>query len=145
MRRACNGGITPKGSRSIQHDLMFQGVRYRPSLRRTPTEANLRRARAHLGVIKERIAAGIFQFAEEFPACRNTDDVRSAPGQRTCSHVFDAFLDHCVSIQQKGGMEAVTIACYEKFLNGVWRLAIGQRNFAIGVPTTNAIHPSAGI
>jgi integrase len=129
MRRACNGGITPKGSRSIQYDFMFRGVRYRPSLRQASTEANLRRAREHLGVIKERIAAGTFQFAEEFPAYRNIDDVRSAPGLRTCSHVFDAFLDHCASLQQKGGMEAATIASYEKILNGVWRPAIGRRNF----------------
>lgn len=129
MRRACNSGITPKRGRSIQYDFMFQGVRYRPSLRRTPTEANLRRAREHLGVIRERIAAGTFQFAEEFPAYRSIDDVRIAPGQRTCAHVFDAFLDHCASLHQKGGMEAITVSSYRKILNGAWRPAIGQRNF----------------
>ena len=58
MRRCCNGGITSRGRRAIQYDFMFQGVRYRPSLRQTPTEANLRRAREHLAAIKERIAAG---------------------------------------------------------------------------------------
>lgn len=67
MRRSRNGGITPRGCRAIQYDFMFEGVRYRPSPRRTPTEANLRRAREHLAAIKERIAAGSFQFAEEFP------------------------------------------------------------------------------
>lgn len=54
MRRSRNSGITPRGCHSIQYDFMFQGVRYRPSLKRTPTEANLRRAREHLAAIKER-------------------------------------------------------------------------------------------
>jgi integrase len=99
MRKSRNDGITPRGSQSIQYDFIFRGIRYRPSLKRTPTEANLRRAREHLTVIKERIAAGSFQFAEEFPAYRHLDGVMSAPGQRTCGHVFDAFLNHCASLQ----------------------------------------------
>jgi hypothetical protein len=41
---------------------------------------------------------------------RHTDAVRSAPSQRTCGHVFDAFLNHCASLQQMGGMEAITVA-----------------------------------
>lgn len=129
MRRSCNGGITPRGRHAIQYDFVFQGVRYRPSLKRPPTEANLRRAREHLAAIKERVAARTFQFAEEFPAYRNLDDVKGAPGQRTCSLVFDAFLNHCASLQQKGGMEVITVAGYRKILDGVWRPAIGHRNF----------------
>jgi integrase len=49
--------------------------------------------------------------------------------ERTCGHVFDAFLDHCASVRQKGGIEAITIASYKKILDGVWRPAIGQRDF----------------
>jgi hypothetical protein len=108
---------------------MFQWVRYRPSLRRTLTEANLRRAREHLAAIKERIAAGSFHFDEEFPGYRRLAAVMSAPGQRTCGYVFDAFLNHCASLQQKGGMEAITVAGYRKILDGVWRPTIGHRNF----------------
>ncbi len=129
MRASGNGGIRPRGSHSIQYDFMFQGVRYRPSLKRTPTETNLRRAREHLATIKERIAAGTFQFAEEFPGYRHIDSVMSAPSQRTCGHVFDAFLNHCASLQQKGGMEAISVAGYKKILDGVWRPTIGHRNF----------------
>src|SRR5687767_3915460 len=77
MRKSRNDGITPRGSQSIQYDFIFRGIRYRPSLKRTPTEANLRRAREHLAVIKERNAAGSFQFAEEFPAYRHLDGVMS--------------------------------------------------------------------
>jgi hypothetical protein len=49
MRTSCNGGITPRGRHTIQYDFMFEGVRYRPSLKRAPTEANLRRAREQSG------------------------------------------------------------------------------------------------
>jgi hypothetical protein len=45
-------------------------VRYRPTLKRNPTEANLKRARKQLDEIKQRIAAGTFAFAEEFPDYR---------------------------------------------------------------------------
>jgi len=129
MRTSCNGGITPRGRHTIQYDFMFGGVRYRPSLKRAPTEANLRRAREHLAAIKERIAAGSFHFDEEFPSYRHLEAVISAPGLRTCGHVFDAFLNHCASLQQKGGMEAITVAGYRKILGGVWRPTIGHRNF----------------
>ena len=132
MRRSCNGGITPRGCRAIQCEVMFQGIRYRPSLRRTPTEANLRRAREHLAAIKERVAAGSFHFDEEFPNCRRLAAVMSTPSQRTCSHVFEAFLSHCFSLQQKGGMEAVTVAGYKRILDGIWRPTIGHRNFSAG-------------
>lgn len=53
----------------------------------------------------------------------------SVPGQRTCSHVFDAFLNHCASLQQKDGMEAITVAGYKKILDGIWRPTLGHRNF----------------
>jgi site-specific recombinase XerD len=43
--------------------------------------------------------------------------------------VFDAFLNHCASLQQKGGMEAITVAGYKKILDGIWRPVIGHRNF----------------
>jgi integrase len=70
-RKSLTGGVKPKGSNRIQFDFEFEGVRYRPVLARTPTEANLRRARAQLEDIKRRIAAGTFCFAEEFPDFRD--------------------------------------------------------------------------
>jgi hypothetical protein len=47
-RRSITGGVRPKGSDRIQFDFEFNGVRYRPTLPRIPTEANLRRARKQL-------------------------------------------------------------------------------------------------
>jgi hypothetical protein len=47
-RPSTTGGVTARGSNGIQHDFMLQGVRYRPTLKQTPSEANLRRAREHL-------------------------------------------------------------------------------------------------
>ena len=43
-----NRGVSPLGTRRIQFDFEFEGVRYRPTLERAPTEANLRRARLQL-------------------------------------------------------------------------------------------------
>jgi len=74
-RRSITGGVTPKGSDRIQFDFELDGVRYRPTLKRIPSEANLRRARKQLEEIKARIANGTFCFAEEFPDYRDLDEV----------------------------------------------------------------------
>lgn len=66
-RKSINGGVNALGSDRIQFDFEFDGVRYRPTLKRSPTEANLKRARKQLLEIKQRIAAATFVFAEEFP------------------------------------------------------------------------------
>ena len=54
-RRSLTGGVVGKGRQRIQYDFRLNGVRYRPTLKAIPTEANLRRARKHLKAIKERI------------------------------------------------------------------------------------------
>jgi hypothetical protein len=77
-RKSMTGGVTIKGRNRIQLDFKFDGVRYRPTLLKTPTEANLRRAREHLVAIKQRIAAGMFQFEEEFPDFRHLRKVVGA-------------------------------------------------------------------
>lgn len=74
-------------------------------------------------------------ITEEFPRYRHIDSVMSAPGQRTCGYVFDAFLSHCASLQQKGGMEANTVSGYKKILDGIWRPTIGHRNFLQVTPS----------
>jgi hypothetical protein len=64
------GGVVALSRGRIQFDFMFEGTRYRPSLRRPPSEANLRRARERLDEIKRQIQVGTFSFAEEFPDYR---------------------------------------------------------------------------
>ncbi len=86
-RKSNSGGVTASGHHRIQYDFMLDGVRYRPSLDRTPTEANLRRAREHLQHIKARIRAGTFCFAEEFPNYRDLPKVVDASQLRTCDRV----------------------------------------------------------
>jgi len=108
---------------------MLAGVRYRPSLLRTPTETNLRRAREHLVGIKERIVRGTFLFAEEFPDFLHLNKVPDEGCPRTCAHVFDAFLAHCESRVAKNDMATVTLASYRKILNSTWRPQIGARRF----------------
>ena len=66
------------GSDRIQFDFAFDGVRYRPTLKRSPSEANLKRARKQLEAIKQRIATGTFVFAEEFPSYRFIRECRGA-------------------------------------------------------------------
>jgi integrase len=121
--------VTAKGQRRIQFEFWFEGVRYRPTLLRTPTEANLRRAHEQLAGIKVRIAAGTFSFAEEFPEFRNLKEIPHEGAPRTCNHVFDAFLAHCESREAKGDMAPVTVACYRRILNGIWRPNIGALQF----------------
>jgi integrase len=74
-RKSKSGGVVAVGHNRIRYDFILDGVRYRPSLDRTPTEANLRRAREHLEQIKARIRAGTFRFAEEFPDYRRLDQL----------------------------------------------------------------------
>jgi len=55
----------PRGR--IRFDFILDGIRYRPSIKRPPSEANLRRARERLELIKHQIPLGTFSFADEFP------------------------------------------------------------------------------
>jgi hypothetical protein len=77
VARPFTGGVTAKGKRRIQYDFMYEGVRYRPTLQHVPSEGNLRRARQHLQVIKDRITASTFCFANEFP---DFLDLKRVPG-----------------------------------------------------------------
>jgi hypothetical protein len=89
-------------------DFEFDGVRYRPTLKRSPTEANLKRARKQIQEIKERIAAGVFVFPEEFPDYRFIKNVESPQKRRTCDQVFDEFLMACDSRVAKKDLAFVT-------------------------------------
>lgn len=61
------GGVVAAPRGTIQFDFVLDGIRYRPSIKRPPSEANLRRARERLAVIKRQIQSSIFSFADEFP------------------------------------------------------------------------------
>jgi hypothetical protein len=54
----------------IQFDFIFNGIRYRPSIKRPPSEANLPRARERLEAIKHQIRLGTSSFEEGFPDYR---------------------------------------------------------------------------
>lgn len=124
--KSATGGVTAAGRHRIRFDFKFEGVRYRPTLVRMPTEVNLRRARKQLGSIKQRIAAGSFSFADEFPDFRDLKEVPGACSARTCGQVFDAFLAHCESRKFKDDMASITLATYRRVLNRFWRPKIGS-------------------
>jgi hypothetical protein len=96
---------------------MLAGVRYRPTLPWTPTEANLRRARQYLIGIKAQIAAGTFSFAEEFPDYRHLDRTPRAGSPRTCAQVFDEYLAHCAARVTRHDLAPITLTTYRRTLN----------------------------
>jgi integrase len=55
------GGVSAAPHDRIRFDFMLEGVRYRPTIRRPPSESNLRRARERLESIKHQIAVGTFR------------------------------------------------------------------------------------
>src|SRR5262245_23037146 len=124
-RRSVSGGVTPLGHYRIQFDFAVDGVRYRPTLKWIPNEANLRRARDRLARIKARIDAGTFTFIEEFPASRFRHTLRMPLRARTCSDVFDAFLGHEEARVARGDLAPVTLAAHRQLIEHVWRPTIG--------------------
>jgi integrase len=128
-RRSITGGVTPKGSERIQFDFELDGVRYGPTLKRTPNEANLRRARKQLEEIKARIANGKFCFAEEFPDYRDLDEVVDAGKRRTCNHLFDEFIKRCESRMAKNDLAFASLDSCRKILDSIWRPAVGTQDF----------------
>lgn len=128
-RKSIHGGVSALESDRIQFDFQFDGVRYRPTLKRAPTEANLKGARKKLDEIKQRIAAGSFVFAEEFPDYRFIKDVAAPQKRRNCDQVFDEFLLACDSRVAKKDLAFVTAQGYRKLLTQIWRPEIGSRIF----------------
>jgi integrase len=123
------GGVAAAPHGRIQFDFMFEGIRYRPSIRRPPSEANLRRARERLEAIKRQIDAGTFSFAEEFPDYRFLRQLTGVVRVRSCSDVFDEFLMHCAGRLARHDLAAATLSSYRRILNGVWRPALGKHLF----------------
>ena len=78
------GGVAAASGRRIQFDFMIEGVRYRPSIQRPPSEANLRKARERLNDIKREIEAGTFCFSEEFPDYRFVRRLSGTAAVRRC-------------------------------------------------------------
>jgi len=156
MGRRSLKGVRPKGSDRIEFEFIYKGKRYRPSLARIPTEANLRRALLQLKEIKLRIQYGTFDFKEEFPDYRMADapaaeklpkpiegsvldqhprsvnsklPPKPKRSERTCNEVFDAFLRHCDMRVANGDMAYSTANGYRKLLGGNWRPTLGKHLF----------------
>ena len=108
-------GVRGKGNR-IEIEFQFEGKRYQPTFARIPTEANLRRAYKQLQEIKARIAAGNFNFEEEFPDYRFLKNVQSAPQseERVCDRLLDDFLEHCSARVTMKDLAFVTLNGYRR-------------------------------
>jgi integrase len=125
-RRSTTSGIAAVRGERIRFDFRFQGKRYRPSILKPPTEANLRRARERLIWMKRRIADGTFCFEEEFPDFRDRHRVLSGISARTCNQVFEAYLTHCEARVKLNDLAHSTLAGYRKILEAIWKPAIGS-------------------
>jgi integrase len=123
------GGVAGKGSQRIQYDFRLNGVRYRPTLKAIPTEANLRRALDHLKAIKKHIHLGTFSFIEEFPNFRDLHKVFHHSTYRTCDQVFDEYLNYCDSRLSKHDLSFATVTGYRKALDLIWRPKLGTLPF----------------
>ncbi len=123
------GGVTAGPRGRIQFDFRIDGVRYRPTIKRPPSEANLRRARERLEVIKRQIRDGTFSFADEFPDYRFLRRLGGVSKVRLCGEVFDEYLAHCEACVRRDDLASATLRGYRKVLDGAWRPALGQRLF----------------
>jgi hypothetical protein len=77
-------GVSAAPRGRIQFDSKFEGARYRPTIRRPPSESNLRRARERLKAIKQEIAIGAFSLVDEFPDYRFLARLTGTAAVRTC-------------------------------------------------------------
>jgi len=132
-KKSLLSGVQAKGTDRIQFDFEFEGTRYRPTLKRTPNEANLRRACKQLVEIKKQIERGTFKFEEEFPDYRFK---RALPAEAVdgkadeiCSDVFDKFLAHCDHRVSMDDMALSTLNGYREILDRVFRPEIGPDKF----------------
>jgi integrase len=124
------GGVTAAPRGRIQFDFIFDKTRYRPSIKRPPSEANLRRARERLEAIKHQIRLGTFSFEEEFPDYRFLRRLGGTSSARLCGDVFDAYLAHCEARLRRNDMAAATVRSYRKVLDCIWRPHLGPLVFS---------------
>lgn len=122
----------------------FPGNQFRLSWRRADAGGNFYYSQAHnmegwlcpallkLAGIKERIAAGTFSFAGEFPNFRDLGSLPDGGSRRTCGQVFDDFLTHCESRMHKDDMAPITLSSYRRVLNTFRRPQIGEAPFPGG-------------
>ncbi|MBS0417709.1 MAG: DUF3596 domain-containing protein [Proteobacteria bacterium] len=124
------GGVIAAPRGWIQFDFIFNGIRYRPTIKRPPSEANLRRARERLEAIKQQIRQGTFTFEEEFPDYRFLRHLTGTSNARLCNDVFDAYLEHCEARLRRDDMAAATVRSYRNVLDSIWRPHLGNSVFS---------------
>ena len=88
--------------------------------------------RVQLADINRRIAAGTFDFSEEFPDYRYLDELEQENEKQqkeTCGEIFDRFIAHRSMRVAMNDVAYSTMRGYEKILDAVWRPAIGDEEF----------------
>ena len=125
-RKSVTGGVQAKGSGRIQFDFEYQGVRYRPTLARAPTEgepaARPQAARGH----QARIANDTFSFTEEFPDFRHGKTWARRAGRAPAMSCSTSSSRIASRGSQRTISPSSTVDSYRKLLDSVWRPEIGR-------------------
>lgn len=83
------GGVIAAPRGRIQFDFILDGIRYRPSIKRPPPEADLRRARERLEVIKHRGCSQVVALEAGFTVSKVfIEDVIIWPGRSSRRHTL---------------------------------------------------------
>ena len=98
-RRSQVSGVRAKGTDRIEFEIYIGEQRYRPTVKRPPTPANLRRARVQLDAIDKAIAAGTFDFAQEFPDYRLKDRLPTPPLAGPTDEIPEADLEEILAAE----------------------------------------------
>lgn len=80
-------GVRAVSGRSLQLDFKWQGVRYRPRLRLTPTPANIRYAARLKATIEHEIATRTFDLGKHFPEL-----AKRTPNGTRLSHIMGDYI-----------------------------------------------------
>jgi integrase len=124
-RKSKSGGVEPLGDNRIQLDFQFQNQRCRPTLKLEPTPRNLNYARGLVAKIKDRIRAGTFDLAHEFPDYRGLERFGAArPVQQTVKHYIAAWQ------AANSRLKPSTLDGYSKIFKRYWLAWFGDRPIA---------------
>lgn len=128
-RKSTTGGVTPLGDR-IQLYFRFQGQKCRPTLELKPTPPNMLHARRLVKDIEDRVRAGTFDLAKEFPNYKGLARFGHAP---TKAKTFRDYGE--IWLETKGKLSPSTLEGYGKILRAKWYPWFGDKLMSTILPS----------
>lgn len=115
-RKSTTGGVTPLGER-IQLTFAYNGHRCRPTLDLKPTAANLKHAARVVDDIKQRIRAGTFDLATEFPEYKGLERM-GAHRPAVVEPTLDDYITRWTAANSR--LKPSTLNGYRKIFRAYW-------------------------